>query len=457
MREIIHIQVGQCGNQIGANFWQVILDEHGIDPSGFYRGKSNLQLERVNVCFNEANNCKYVPRAILADLESGSLDSVRSALFGQTFNPDNFVCGKSGAGNNFAKGFYTEGVELIDSLLDVVRKEAESADCLQGFQLIHSLGGGTGSGLGCLLISKLREEYSDRIVQTYSILPSSKVSDIVVEPYNTVLSVRHLIENTNGTFCIDNEALHDICSIILKIKTPTYSDLNHVVAPTMSGVTTCLRFPGQLNADLRKLTVNLVPFPRLHFFLCGYAPLLPRSTQNVKRDLTVKQLTRQIFNPNNMMVACDPRHGRYLSAASIFRGRISMKEVDEQLLNIQNRYSQYFVDWIPNNCKAAVCEIPPRGLKTFAAFIGNSSAIKNVFQRISDQFCSMFKRKAFLHWYTGEGMDEMDLWEAQSIVNDIFCEYQGADEICSAYIEDDDKDINEEVENEQILEENQEN
>ena len=126
---------------------------------------------------------KYVPRAVLVDLEPGTMDSVRSSPFGQLFRPDNFVFGRlsrltasdqspillslsppgqSGAGNNWAKGHYTEGAELVDSVLDVVRKEAESCDCLQGFQLTHSLGGGTGSGMGTLLISKIREEYPDR-------------------------------------------------------------------------------------------------------------------------------------------------------------------------------------------------------------------------------------------------------------------------------------------------------
>merc|ERR1712025_353477 len=93
----------------------------------------------------------------------------------------------SGAGNNWAKGHYTEGAELVDSVLDVVRKESEGCDCLQGFQMTHSLGGGTGSGMGTLLISKVREEYPDRIMATFSIIPSPKVSDTVVEPYNAVL------------------------------------------------------------------------------------------------------------------------------------------------------------------------------------------------------------------------------------------------------------------------------
>ena len=130
----------------------------------------------------------------------------------------------------------------------MVRKEAEGCDCLQGFRLTHSLGGGTGSGMGTLLISKIREEYPDRIMNTFSVVPSPKVSDTVVEPYNATLSVHQLVENTDETYCIDNEALYDICFRTLKLTTPTYGDLNHLVSATMSGVTTCLRFPGQLNA-----------------------------------------------------------------------------------------------------------------------------------------------------------------------------------------------------------------
>jgi len=124
------------------------------------------------------------------------------------------------------------------------------------------------------------------------------------------------------------------------------------------------------------------------------------------------------------MAACDPRHGRYLTVAAIFRGRMSMKEVDEQMLNVQNKNSSYFVEWIPNNVKTAVCDIPPRGLKMAATFIGNSTAIQEIFKRISEQFTAMFRRKAFLHWYTGEGMDEMEFTEAESNMNDLVSEYQ---------------------------------
>eukprot|EP01083_Nonionella_stella_P179724 638961_1 len=402
VREIIHVQVGQCGNQIGNAFWTTMGKEHKLEKNGKFKGKpeekdNQLRLDKIDVYYQEAGTMRFVPRACLVDLEPGIMDVIKASPMGALFKPDNMCFGASGAGNNWAKGHYTEGAELIDSVLDVVRKEAESCDCLQGFQITHSLGGGTGSGMGTLLISKIREEYPDRMMCTFSVFPSPKVSDTVVEPYNATLSVHQLVENADEVMVIDNEALYDICFRTLKLTTPTYGDLNHLVSAAMSGITCCLRFPGQLNSDLRKLAVNLIPFPRLHFFMCGFAPLTSRSSQQY-RQLSVPELVQQMFDAKNMMCASDPRHGRYLTASAMFRGRMSTKEVDEQTLNIQNKNSSYFVEWIPNNIKSSVCDIPPRGLKMSATFVGNTTAIQDVFKRVGEQFTAMFRRKAFLHW-----------------------------------------------------------
>ncbi|KAM9819525.1 tubulin beta-1 chain-like isoform 1-T5 [Syngnathus typhle] len=426
-------------------------DEHGIDTTGSYRGEDDFQLERINVCYNEASGGKYVPRAVLVDLEPDTMDTFRSGPFGRIFRPDNFVVGQRGAGNNWAKGQYTEGAELVDSVLDVVRKEAEECDYLQGFQLTHSLVGGTGSGMGTLLLNKIREEYPHRIMTTCSLLPSVKVSHTVVEPYNATLGLHQLVENTDETFCIDNEALYDICCRTLKLKTPTYGDLNHLTSVTMSGVTTCLRFPGQLNVDLRKLAVSMVPFPRLHFFMLGFAPLTSRGTIQYRAP-TLRELTLQLFDCKNMMAACDPRHGRYLGVAAIFRGSMSMQELDEQMLNVQNKNSSDFNKWIPNNVITGVSDIPPYGHKMAATFIGNNTAIQELFKRISEQFTAMFRRKAFLHWYVGEGMDEMEFTEAVSNMNDLVSEYQKYQEAIEEEEEEDEEEEEQEEEEEEMAE-----
>ncbi|XVF80454.1 hypothetical protein PTKIN_Ptkin15bG0074800 [Pterospermum kingtungense] len=185
---------------------------------------------------------------------------------------------QSDTGNNWAKGHYTEDAKLIDSVLNVVRKEAENCDCLQGFQICHSLRRGIGSGMGTLLIFKIRKEYLDRMMLTFSVFHSPKVSDTAVKPYKATLSVHQLVANTDKCMVLENEALYDICFRTLKITTPSFGDTNHLISATMSGVTCCLRFPGQLNSDLRKLAVNLIPFPQLYFFMVDFAPLTSRGS-----------------------------------------------------------------------------------------------------------------------------------------------------------------------------------
>ncbi|KAI8062739.1 tubulin beta chain [Gongronella butleri] len=423
MREIIHIQAGQCGNQIGHAFWESIAQEHGLDVNGYYVGDNALQLARINVFFNEGSTGKYVPRSILVDLEPSVLNGIRQSDFGRLFRPDNFVHGQDGAGNNWACGYYTDGTDLSDKVMDVVRKEAETVDCLQGFQMAHSLGGGTGSGLGSLLLQRIREEYPDRMLCSYSVVPSPKVSDTVVEPYNVVLTVHQLVEHCDATFCIDNEALYDICIRTLKLQSPDYADLNQLVSRVMSGVSTSLRFPGQLNSDLRKLFVNMVPFPRLHFFMVGFAPLTAMASQKY-RHISVHELTTQMFDARNMMAAVDPRQGRYLTVATMFRGRISSKEVEDQMLAVQKKDAVYFVEWIPNSIKTSLCDIPPVGLHMSSTFIANSTAIQEIFKRVRLQFRAMFRRKAFLHWYTSSGMDESEFTESESNLQDLLQEYQ---------------------------------
>lgn len=417
--------VGQAGNQIAQSFWQTILAEHGLNNDGQYVGdQPDTQLSKIGVFFEPSGQeGKYVPRSINVDLEPGTLDHMKSGPCGNLFRPDNFVAGSTGAGNNFSKGFYTEGAELIDSIMDVARKEAEKTDMLQGFQLVHSLGGGTGSGLGTNLLTKLREEFPDRMLATWSVLPSPKVSDTVVEPYNATLSFHQLVENADLSFCLDNEALYDICQRTLRTKEPKHTDLNNIISYAMSGCSTTLRFPGQLNSDLRKLGVNMVPFPRLHFFTAGFAPLVAPGAR-AYQQLSVSELTQQGFDPKNLMAAIDPRLGKYLTVSAIFRGKISSRDVEQEMQNVQTKHSSSFVQWVPNCISTSLCDIPPPGLRMSATFIANTTSIKDLFRRTHDQYTLMFRRKAFLHWYLEEGMSEMEFTEAESNLLDLMAEYE---------------------------------
>jgi len=457
VREIIHVQVGQCGNQVGLAFWNAVTREHNLAESNMKwtapeKGSADAdgdglpdELEKIDVYFratsNEPTTTKWVPRAVLVDLEPGTMDVIKAQPLGPAFKPDNLCFGNNGAGNNWAKGHYTEGAELVESVLDRVRLEIEQCDAPQGFQIFHSLGGGTGSGMGTLLLLKIRDAYPDRITCTYSVYPSPKVSDTVVEPYNAVLSSHQLLENSDETFIIDNEALYNINYNILKNKQPTYEELNSLIAQATCGITCSLRFPGKLNGDLRKLGVNLVPFPRLHFFLISQAPLLSKKASSMT-GLNIRELTTQAYSARNFFSNVRPEDGKYMAANFTFRGDISTQEVDDNMEKLNTKNADDFVEWIPNNLKSGVITTSPKTSTLSATFVANTTALKGIFQRLATQFGAMYRRKAFLHWYKGEGMDEMEFQEADKNVRDLITEYQDKqDATYEEEEEEDDEDI----------------
>merc|ERR1719289_673845 len=158
---------------------------------------------------------------------------------------------------------------------------------------------------------------------------------------------------------------------VLKQNTVEYKILNGLIAKVTCGITASLRFPGMLNGDLRKLGVNLVPFPRLHFFLIAQAPL---SSQDNKAYLkiNVQELTNQCFSPRNFFSNVKPDDGKYMTASLLFRGKMSTQEVDEIIEKRQSSSSDDFVEWIPNNMKTSVVEVPPKDAAQSCTFVANA-------------------------------------------------------------------------------------
>jgi len=192
----------------------------------------------------------------------------------------------------------------------------------------------------------------------------------------------------------------------------------------MSGITASLRFSGKLNGDLRKMGVNLVPFPRLHFFALAHAPL-SSAEDSARVRLTVQEITDQMWSSRNFLANVKPEDGKYLSASCGYRGvGLSTQEVDDEIAKIQGKMSDDFVTWIPNNIKSTIINVPPQESAISGTFVANTTAIKSVFTRISAQFAKLYKKKAFLHWYKGEGMDEMEFQEADKNLRDLVTEYQ---------------------------------
>ncbi|KAJ0734903.1 Tubulin alpha chain [Helianthus annuus] len=203
--------------------------------------------DAFNTFFSETGAGKHVPRAVFVDLEPTVIDEVRTGTYRQIFHPEQLISGKEDAANNFARGHYTT---------------------------FNAVGGGTGSGLGSLLLERLSVDYGKKSKLGFNVYPSPQVSTSVVELYNGVLSTHSLLEHTDVSVLLDNEAIYDICKQSLDIERPTYTNLNRLISQVISSLTTSLRFDGALNVDVTEFQTNLVPYPRIHFMLSSYAPVI---------------------------------------------------------------------------------------------------------------------------------------------------------------------------------------
>ena len=185
--------------------------EHGLKPDGSVADGSNLENHQLDTFFSETGNGKQVPRSIFIDLEPTVIDEIRTGTYKDLFHPEVLVSGKEDAANNYARGHYTVGKEIIDQVLNTIRRLTDNCNGLQGFLVFHSFGGGTGSGFTSMLMEKLSMEYSKKSKLEFAVYPSPKISTAVVEPYNSILTTHTTLEHSDCAFLIDNEALYDIC------------------------------------------------------------------------------------------------------------------------------------------------------------------------------------------------------------------------------------------------------
>ena len=252
----------------------------------------------------------------------------------------------------------TESVELqvLKSDLGAVCTNhplPDNCSSLQGFLVFHSFGGGTGSGFGALLLERLSTDYGKKSKLEFAVYPAPRVSTAVVEPYNAVLSTHSTIENSDCTFLVDNDAVFDICRRHLDIPRPDYAHLNRLIAQVVSSITSSLRFDGALNVDLNEFQTNLVPFPRIHYPLISYAPVVSanRSSHESHR---VQDLTFQCFEPSNQMVVCDPSKGKYMAVALLYRGDVIPHDCTAAIASLKAKTSFNLVEWCPTGFKLGI-------------------------------------------------------------------------------------------------------
>lgn len=343
--------------------------------------------------------------------------------------------------------------------------------------MLHSIAGGTGSGLGSFLLERLNDRFPKKIIQTYSVFPdTTNAGDVVVHPYNSLLSMRRLTQNADSVVVLDNGALSHIAADRLHVQEPSFQQTNQLVsaqaarrrervltrspwqvATVMSASTTTLRYPGYMHNDLVSILASLIPTPRCHFLMTAYTPFTGDQVEQAKtvRKTTVLDVMRRLLQPKNRMVSTVPsKTSCYLSILNVIQGEVDPMDVHKSLLRIRERRLATFIPWGPASIQVALSKRSPyvsKSHRVSGLMLANHTSIATVscrrryvavgrarradwagqlFRRIVKQYDGMRKRNAFMEGYKktvpfAENLDEFD--EAREVVADLMGEYEAAE------------------------------
>jgi len=436
MGEIIHIHIGQCGVQVGSALWERLALEHGIASDGSLTGSS--EGNKLNKLFSETKEGNYTARSLFIDADQFVIDSVKKGSSRQLFSSSNLLCHKEESGGVHSRAHYTSNRDFRDLCMDRIRQLSEGCESPQGYIVTHSICGGFGSGFGTWLLTRMNGYGDDRkkLKVTYSMFPSSRVSNLVVEPYNVVLGNGTLLENTDLSIAFDNEALYNVCSSQLDNESPSYADINQLVSQALSTSSSSLRFNSSLNSNLCEMVTNLVPYPRIHYALPSYAPF-------GKGPCTVEDITKAAFHKDSTMLSCNLKQDKYIACSVIYRGDVS----PENAVNVVNKLKALreirMINWCPTGVKTGITYQNPPSISNDSrksrevGVVVNSGVFSKVFEREGDKFDKLYAKRAFVHWFVGEGMESGEFAEVRE---NLYCIKKDYDEIQIEQQPDDEDD-----------------
>lgn len=349
------------------------------------------------------------------------------------YNPENIFVHKEGggAGNNWAHG-YCKAEACAEEVMEMIEREADGSDSLEGFVVCHSIAGGTGSGMGSYLLERLNDRYPKKLIQTYSVFPNQ--NDVVVQPYNVMLTMKRLTLNADCVVVLDNTALTRIAVDRLHIKNPTLEQTNTIVSTVMATSTSTLRYPGYMNNDLIGLVASLIPTPRCHFLMTGYTPLTIDKKVSAVRKTTVLDVMRRLLQTKNIMVSASTRKGCYISILNIIQGEVDPTQVHKSLQRIRERKMARFIPWGPASIQVALSKKSPyvkTAHRVSGLMMANHTSIQTLFLKSLKQYDLLRRRNAFIAEYRKfpmfeDGLEEFDA--AREVMASLIGEYKASAE-----------------------------
>lgn len=376
---------------------------------------------KVDKYFREGEaSDRRAPRTILADLDPKEIEKTVNSNFGHNYTKGNIIQGNNSANLYFPKGFYTEGEEIIGEIMDKIRKEVELCDSLEAFELCLGMSGGTGSGLGSLILKKLKDEYSNdkKLLSCFCNLQSESYESFqhFIYPYNTGFSLQYISELADLVYFVDNEGAFEIFNKgfnIEKSKLENYKIVNNLISETMETTTCNLRHESTMNSTVSELAQNLVTLPKMKFLTLGFnRGILPNEEQDGDMKLMSDiQIYSDIEKKMNFLTRADISGYKLISGFCCIKDHKKTPVLDKEELAEQG-LEESLLDYYKLGYSAS------RVSDLKAGYLMNHTCIVHSLAYTVESFNNIFRRKAGIWEFLQEGMDEIEFEEAMESMKD---------------------------------------
>nr|UXY87827.1 gamma-tubulin [Cryptomonas curvata] len=396
------IQVGKCGIQLGHEYWKQVCSDLFINPDGTLNlNKQKTENLDKNLFFDENSTGKLTPRTILFDLEPRIIGKIKNSTFFRFYPNENLIFDNQSAGNNWANG-YIQANEHRKKLEEIIRKSIEKCNQMPTFSIFHSLVGGTGSGSGSYILELIKDEFLGKFITSYSIIPNQEQnSDTVVQPYNSILSIRWLTLYCDSVIFFENTSIEKIINYENKDKKTNFSEINSLISKILTIINFSTLSINICKEEFENIFIPLIPTPNLHFFIAGISNYYPRGKKNYFL-LKNKNSIEKIFFDRSASVSFD--HGKLISSFHFLNRDLSEIDIYQALEKYYKENKVNFIDWAPpsvhytNSTNFLVKEKK----KKVEVSLFNHTSAKNIFKKILTQYDLLRKRNAFINNYLKE-------------------------------------------------------
>jgi len=439
---MLTVQFGQCGNQLGYDLFSKIRDDLESSNTGVpYAANYEYTESTIEKWFDGiTKHGQHLARTILVDSEEKVINKVyNDATASWIYKSSNIVCQSSGgSANNWAYGYMTNGQRLSDRVLNVARQETEKLDHLQGFLLLLSSAGGTGSGIGSRIVEFLREEYETKPIVATIVLPFI-FGEVCTQNYNTILTLARFSDEADFSILFENEQMYAMCTNLLRNPNTMLQDMNGIISENLLSVFQ----PVNGKCNMNFLVSRLVAHPSFRFVNIRSTPHAPKDSlqyepvhkwdvyvRYLKETLRVSKSQMELTNaqlktPNSVSgKTINDSHAYSPCVSNVLVTRGKYAEGDDTISSdLQKRY--LYPEWITLNPFTHLHQQRKFVSKNkFLTLIANNSEIYRLLDAYLDKAWNSYKRAAFLHKYKQFGLEEDDFLRAFAKVENTVQEYK---------------------------------